>query len=191
MVGTPYLRGKLIAVHWNEGLLASSDLDRTLQESVPPDLQARRPEDVGTLLIRKRADQSVGDYVYKEDPDVGKQSRTAMRICDDLRIIDLSIPAIIQQKTLLRWRSSCNQKEQRDAVWVRPVSGSSKVRNLSYSEAGRSRFEIVAPPVIEVRRGNAGSCFANGKIQSACRDDLRRGGHLAAGKFLMTKESRS
>jgi hypothetical protein len=69
-----------------------------LEKAIPHELRAERLEDVGTAVLVNvgACDTAVGVYVPERGS--GGLSETATRRCDRVSIIDMSFPAIIEQK---------------------------------------------------------------------------------------------
>jgi hypothetical protein len=109
-VDVPYLRGKIVAVSPEWGLLAGPEKHR-LQSALPADLQAHRPDDVGTAILLQSGHQSVGDCIYKNGPNAGQREGDAFRICYRVIIIDMSIRAIIHQQDLCGADPSATEKD--------------------------------------------------------------------------------
>lgn len=94
----PYLRGKTVAVLVDPTLNSLPEVFDQLQRALPADLQAHRPEDVGTAIRLQRSQRSVGYCVYKDGPKAGQRAGDAYRQCYRLSIIDVSIQAVIHQQ---------------------------------------------------------------------------------------------
>ncbi|MBZ5533257.1 MAG: hypothetical protein LAO20_17650 [Acidobacteriia bacterium] len=93
-VRNPYLRGKVVAINASD----TSHEDFELQEALPADLRAARPENVGTVVIREFYAAYRGYYAPRSGPDTGKNMGPANRQCYKVSIIDLSIRSIIKQQ---------------------------------------------------------------------------------------------
>lgn len=94
-VRTPYLRGKVVAINASD----TSHEDFELQEALPADLRAARPENVGTVVFREFYAAYRGYYTPRNGPDAGKNlGGSADRQCYKVSIIDLSIRSIIVQQ---------------------------------------------------------------------------------------------